>query len=66
VRLDELTPIATAADDRAGASSAAASPPAAGESDVLAALERLGELKQRGILSDEEFAAKKAELLRRL
>ena len=29
---------------------------------VLAALERLGELHQRGILTDEEFAAKKAEL----
>jgi hypothetical protein len=33
---------------------------------VLAALERLGELHQRGILTDEEFAAKKAELLSRL
>jgi hypothetical protein len=33
---------------------------------VLAALERLGDLHQRGILTDEEFAAKKAELLSRL
>jgi hypothetical protein len=33
---------------------------------VLAALERLGDLHQRGVLTDEEFAAKKAELLSRL
>ncbi|MCW2930323.1 MAG: hypothetical protein JWM19_1285 [Actinomycetia bacterium] len=33
---------------------------------VLAALERLGDLHQRGILTDEEFAAKKTELLSRL
>jgi Short C-terminal domain len=41
--------------------------PAAADADaVLAALERLGDLHQRGILTDEEFAAKKAELLSRL
>jgi len=34
--------------------------------DVFAALERLGDLKAKGILTDEEFAAKKAELLNRL
>jgi hypothetical protein len=33
---------------------------------VLAALERLGDLHQRGILTDEEFAAKKTSLLSRL
>jgi Short C-terminal domain len=33
---------------------------------LLAALERLGDLHQRGILTDEEFAAKKTELLARL
>jgi hypothetical protein len=33
---------------------------------VLAALGRLGDLHQRGILTDEEFAAKKAGLLSRL
>ncbi len=33
---------------------------------VLAALERLGDLRQRGILTDEEFAAKKTSLLFRL
>jgi len=34
--------------------------------DVFATLERLAELKQKGILSEEEFNAKKAELLSRL
>ena len=33
---------------------------------VLAALDRLGDLHQRGILTDEEFAAKKTSLLSRL
>jgi hypothetical protein len=33
---------------------------------VLVALGRLGDLHQRGVLTDEEFAAKKAELLSRL
>jgi hypothetical protein len=37
-----------------------------GDGDVLAALGRLGELRDRGILTEEEFAAKKADLLRRL
>jgi hypothetical protein len=35
-------------------------------SDVLGAIERLGQLAARGILTDEEFKAKKAELLSRL
>ncbi len=34
--------------------------------DVFAAIERLGDLKAKGILTDEEFAAKKTELLARL
>jgi hypothetical protein len=37
-----------------------------GELDIYSALERLGDLKAKGILTDEEFAAKKAELLSRL
>ena len=43
-----------------------ASPAGTDADAVLAALERLGDLHQRGILTDEEFAAKKAELLSRL
>ena len=34
--------------------------------DVMATLEKLAELKGKGILSDDEFAAKKAELLKKL
>jgi hypothetical protein len=50
---------------------AAAPPPAfdmaAGQAtDIFATLERLAELRHKGILSEEEFATKKAELLRRL
>ncbi len=42
--------------------------PAGGSSqdDILKALERLGDLHQKGILTDDEFKAKKAELLSRL
>jgi hypothetical protein len=36
------------------------------ENDVLSSLERLGALKEKGILTEEEFSAKKAELLSRL
>jgi hypothetical protein len=36
------------------------------QQDILAAIERLRELKVRGILTDAEFSAKKAELLSRL
>ena len=33
------------------------------EEDRLAALERLGRLREQGVLSDEEFAAEKAKLV---
>jgi hypothetical protein len=60
-------------DERSSASMrpAAAPPPepdmaAAQATDILATLERLAELRHKGILSEKEFATKKAELLRRL
>jgi membrane protease subunit (stomatin/prohibitin family) len=34
--------------------------------DVIATLEKLGELKAKGILTEEEFSAKKSELLKKL
>lgn len=34
-----------------------------GGDDMLAQLEKLGELRDKGILTDEEFAAQKAKLL---
>jgi hypothetical protein len=35
-------------------------------SSLLALIEQLGQLKEKGLLTDEEFAAKKSELLKRL
>ena len=37
--------------------------PAAGESSMIDQLKQLGELKEQGILTEEEFAAQKAKLL---
>ena len=47
---------------------AAAAPAPAGmrPEDVMATLEKLGELKSKGILTQEEFDAKKGELLKKL
>ena len=52
----------------AGAAAAAQAAQAAGvrPDDVMATLEKLGELKAKGILTQEEFDAKKAELLKKL
>jgi hypothetical protein len=40
-----------------------AAAPAAADEDYTAELEKLGDLHAKGILTDEEFAAKKAQLL---
>jgi len=50
---------------QAGAAGAAAAATAKPE-DILGTLEKLGELKAKGILTDAEFSAKKAELLKKL
>jgi hypothetical protein len=42
------------------------SQPVVPEEDIFSKIERLAELRQKGVLSEEEFAAKKAELLGRL
>jgi hypothetical protein len=42
------------------------SPKSIGTEDIFSKIERLSELHQKGILSDEEFSAKKAELLARI
>ena len=34
--------------------------------EVMATIEKLGELKALGLLTDEEFSSKKAELLKKL
>lgn len=54
------------------ATPAAAAPAAAGSTanlssaDAMAALEQLGKLKAQGVLTEDEFAAKKAQLLSRI
>ncbi len=45
---------------------ASAAPVGVQPEDVMATLEKLGELKSKGILTQEEFDAKKAELLKKL
>lgn len=75
VELSSL-PLVSGAEDEAPpaassrAAGGAAGITAAGESgaveDVFAAIERLGELRDADLLTDEEFAEKKADLLRRI
>ena len=50
----------------AAGAAAAAAPVGVKPEDVMATLEKLGELKSKGILTDDEFNAKKAELLKKL
>ncbi len=54
--------------DKQAAKEAAAAPPAAApaaepEVDAISEIERLGALKEKGLLTDEEFAAAKAKIL---
>uniref|UniRef100_UPI0028A292A1 SHOCT domain-containing protein n=1 Tax=Diaphorobacter sp. TaxID=1934310 RepID=UPI0028A292A1 len=44
----------------------AAAPVGVRPEEVMTTLEKLGELKSKGILTQEEFDAKKAELLKKL
>ena len=56
----------TEAVDDAQAEQAAKAPPPPPpdpEEDVISQLERLGTLKEQGILTEEEFAAQKAKIL---
>ena len=50
----------------AGVGTAAPAPAASKPEDIVSLLEKLGDLKAKGILTDEEFAAKKADLLKKL
>jgi membrane protease subunit (stomatin/prohibitin family) len=50
----------------AAAAAAAAAPAAMRPDEVMATLEKLAELKTKGILTEDEFSAKKAELLKKL
>jgi membrane protease subunit (stomatin/prohibitin family) len=51
---------------QAAATAAAAAAVGVKAEDVMATLEKLGDLKTKGILTQEEFDAKKAELLKKL
>lgn len=55
-----------AAPGAPAAAAAAAGAAGVKPEDVMATLEKLGELKTKGILTQEEFDAKKAELLKKL
>ena len=66
-------PIAAPAQDSSAGSSYKVSQPPVGQpaspssnEDTFATLDRLGALKEKGYITDEEFASKKAELLSRL
>jgi membrane protease subunit (stomatin/prohibitin family) len=58
----------TAGDATAGVAAAAAAPVVAAlrPDEVMATIEKLADLKAKGILTDDEFNAKKAELLKKL
>jgi hypothetical protein len=71
VSVEGRPPAAGAAPAPAAASGAPAGPPGSGSGlpqglDVFAAIDKLAELHARGVLTAEEFSAKKAELLSRL
>jgi Short C-terminal domain len=70
VRIDSLPLVGGTKMASGEAGAAWQSAPAAAESPerdtVFATLERLAALKEKGILNEEEFATKKAELLKRL
>jgi membrane protease subunit (stomatin/prohibitin family) len=55
-----------AAAAASAASAAAAAPAAMRPDEVMATLEKLADLKAKGILTEDEFSAKKAELLKKL
>jgi len=59
-------PPATAAEAAPPVAPVQARVPPSAIDDPLTLIERLAELRQRGIISDEEFTTKKTELLRRL
>jgi len=54
---------AAATDPAPPAAAPAAPPPAAAAPDMVTQLKQLGELRDQGILTDDEFAAQKAKIL---
>jgi hypothetical protein len=68
VRVADLPLVSPATEVAAPKTPTAQAAPSAsaGESDVFAAIEKLAALREKNILSEEEFAKKKAELLSRI
>lgn len=71
--MDALTKLMLGATTRPAAAAAAAAPPATvaaatsdPKPDIAAQLQQLASLRDAGVLTEDEFAAKKAELLARL
>jgi hypothetical protein len=67
--MDEPAPAPASAEAAAPADAAPASPapaPAAPAEDATATLERLASLRDRGLITPEEYDAKKRELLERI
>ena len=62
-QIDAAAQQAVAQQQAAQAAAAPAAAPAAGGTDLVAELQKLGALRDQGILSDDEFAAAKAKLL---
>jgi len=65
ISIDGRPPVASRPPS-APAAAPATGAPSAREADLFAAIERLADLHAKGVLSDEEFTQKKAELLSRL
>jgi len=61
-----LRPVATPTQEPELSEPAAQAPAEESQEDIIAKIERLAALKQKGILAEEEFASAKAELLKRL
>ena len=62
----ELVTAAVPEPERPARSVPARAPPARREPDAVDLLRKLGDLRDAGVLTEDEFAAKKAELLRRI
>jgi hypothetical protein len=60
---DRDAQIAELQAQQAGQQAAAPAAPTSGPDDMIAQLEKLGQLKAQGILTEEEFAAQKQKLL---
>jgi hypothetical protein len=71
VRVDRLPRVTTGTSSSPQARPAQATPstqpPASGDTgSILGLIEQLGQLKEKGLITEQEFSAKKAELLKRL